>query len=180
MTAKQLTVGLVVFVFLSVTQVRCAKSPTCHCSQHTIFFASFERAADTAGWAGIVPECFVADPAPGCGKRALRISGGCLQPAAWLTLEPFETDGYYNFSVWGKLPGEQPGGPGAVVLSLKGAGWVDDSTSSARVEGLKWQSLVGPKPIFCPAGRPLEVQLIIGGFVPAAMLIDGLAVWRIK
>lgn len=150
----------------------CSDKPTYNSPGRTVYCTSFERAADTAGWEGIVPELFVDDPAPGCGRRSLKIWGGCIQPTASLALGPHDKAAYYSFSVWAKAIEETQ--PGSVSLVSEG----DESPAMVTVKELRWHFLNSNKLVFCPAGKPLRLDLSVGGFVPASMQIDGLLVCR--
>jgi len=178
LTDREVGAMRLAFVLLSVCFLAlfgCSKNPASSSLGQRIFYTSFERDADTVGWVGISPAFFTNDPAPNCGQRSLRIGGGCLQPTAHLTLGPFEQDGYYRFSVWGKRLEKDQGG--RVTLVVDGGEPNGENSSGVSVKELSWRELISPKPVFCPAGKPLQVQLWVGGYVPAEILIDGLAVF---
>jgi len=165
-------IAIVMFAACVAIFLGCSDKPTSCLSGKMVYYTSFERAADTARWEGIKPELFVDDPAPDCGHRSLKIWGGCIQPTASLALGPFDKAAYYSFSVWAKAIEETQ--TGSVSLFTEG----DENPTTVTVKELRWHFLNSDKLVFCPAGKPLRIDLSVGGFVPGSMQIDGLLVCR--
>ncbi len=126
------------------------------------------------GWRGSGTFRFASQAAPGGGKQSLFVSGACTVPHAYFELPAFPTDGYYLLRCWGK----DLGIGGAVLLRIKH----DPSGHflSIAVNRPEWTFYESPDTLFCPAGKSLEVELMAGGFVSSAMLIDLLEIRRIK
>ena len=158
----------------------CSDNPANSHKAKMIYYTSFERAVDTTGWEGFGTSNFVFDPAPLCGRRALRLSGGCLQPTASLVLGPFEVDGKYTFSLWARSLKEVGLSGGMVFLLRQGTFPQLDSSVSVAITEDKWRDLNAPATVFCPAGQRLQLEFFVGGIVPAAVLVDGLAVYCVK
>jgi hypothetical protein len=140
------------------------------------YFNSFETAADTNGWNGILQNMFVPDPAPNSGEKSLDIGGGCVQPTAWMVFPTAQADGSYKLQCWGKI--DQENQSGQVILRLEG----DDTFSMEIVAFIKdrtWTFYESDRALFCPKGKQLRLEMIVGGIIFASMHIDGLTITRI-
>ena len=155
-------------------------SDTCYepdVSGDIVYFNSFESAKDTTGWTGIAEEMFVSDPAPKGGKQSLHIGGGCIQPTAHVVLPVRDDDASYRLSCWGKLDDTER--RGAIVLAITESG--EQRSEIALVVGSdKWAFYKSAELLHCPANQRLRLEIIIGGIVPASMLVDCIKVERIR
>jgi hypothetical protein len=140
------------------------------------YFNSFESTQDTTGWHGVAAAMFVSDPAPAGGKQSLHIGGGCIQPAAYIDLPQQTRGGYYRLRCWGKL----------VDISQRGSiGLVVNAETEQRreihlvISDTAWTSYESEEPFRCPADHHMRMEILIGGFVPASMFVDCIAVERI-
>jgi hypothetical protein len=138
-----------------------------------VYSVSFETLADTTGWTGLSPDMFVEDPAPGQGSRSLRIGGGCVQPTAFLELAPV-LEGDYCLEFWGRV--NETSQSGTVILRR-----TDESNEGigAFVRENQWTFVRNQNPLHVPAGSRIRIEILVGGYVPASMNIDGLAVVKV-
>src|SRR4030042_5053909 len=88
---------------------------------------SFESMEDLDEW-GFTEQYLVADPAPGGGEQAVKITGGCIRPTAYIDLTS-NRKGFYKLSFWAKVIEENQSG--MVALSVKNG---DDILSSFEAE----------------------------------------------
>ena len=140
-----------------------------------VYFNSFETPADTSGWTGLSPTMFVEDPAPGQGLRSLRIGGGCVQPTAYWNLDPVFGEGDYQLSFWGRV--NDANQSGTVILRRTD---VSDREIGITLHENRWVYYRNPNTLHVPAGSRMRIEIVIGGYVPASMNIDGLAVLKVE
>jgi hypothetical protein len=141
----------------------------------TIYFNSFETAADTLGWQGISTKMFTDEPAPGLGQKSLLISGGCIQPAASLLLASSPTSGENHLSCWGKK--------GAVGGAIQLSVYSDrEVTSQLRlhIDSDDWKFYEVTGKLDCPSSSILKLEMWVGGIIFNSMYVDGLKVELFK
>ena len=139
----------------------------------TLYFTSFETAADIEGWHGVGEGSLRDDPAPGGGERSALIGGGCIQPAAYILLDAQEEDAVYSLSCWGKLSDESQ--PGGIALAT-GETLEERTACGVRIETEYWRFYRSEDQIVCPAGQDMRIEIYIGGYIGASMFVDRLAV----
>jgi hypothetical protein len=140
------------------------------------YYNSFETATDANGWSGISQDMFVQDPSPNSGFKSLNLGGGCIQPTAWFVFPKARSDGWYKLQCWGKIDQENQGGQ--VILKLEG----DDTFSMEVLVFIKdrsWTYYESDLPIFCPKGKQLRLEMLVGGIIFASMHVDGLTLTRV-
>jgi hypothetical protein len=142
-----------------------------------VYFNSFESPGDVVGWTGITEEMLVKDPAPRGGEQSLHIGGGCSQPTAHIVL-PVQTDGAnYRLSCWGKLLDKSQ--RGSLILAINTGGDRRRETTLV-VDRENWGLYKSEGTLYCPAEHELRLEIMIGGFVPASMLVDSIRIERIE
>lgn len=142
-----------------------------------LYFSSFESAQDTTGWHGVNAAMFVGDPAPNGGEQSLYVGGGCIQPAAYIDLPSQTGGGHYRLRCWGKLADiSQRGNIGLVLDAETG----QRTEISLTISDTVWTSYESDEPLCCRADHHLRLEILIGGFVPASMFVDCIAVERIR
>jgi hypothetical protein len=138
-------------------------------SVEAFYFNSFEIESDTTDWYGISYKMFVENPAPNGGDKALLLCGGCVQPAAYIDLPISNLDENYSLSFWAKIIEENQSG----IISLSAVeGDEKLSEISLLVDSQNWKYYKSEKNLFCPAGKQVRLEIIIGGFIPASILVD--------
>ncbi len=140
-----------------------------------IYYNSFETARDTTGWWGVTEAMFVDDPAPHAGDRSLHIGGGCIQPTAYIDLPAPVDDGNYRVSCWGKLEDITRRGSISLIVDADAEGRRE---IHLVVYDAAWTHYVSQETISCPARQRMRLEIMIGGFVPAGMFVDGITVER--
>jgi hypothetical protein len=142
-----------------------------------LYFSSFESPEDIAGWSGISESSLVDEAAPGGGKGAVRIGGGCIQPAAQILLAGPEEVTAYSLSCWGKLLGDsQPGGLLLATDEPRG----ERSECVVAIDSYEWKFYRSADSIICPAGMDLRIEAYIGGIIGGSMLVDELSVYPVE
>jgi hypothetical protein len=129
-----------------------------------IYFNSFESNSDTAGWDGYA-FMFSNDVPKHGGKQSLSISGGCLIPHAQYTFSPQNTDCNIIIRFWGK----NLTNGGGVTLAVNKTGGEDFQFD---VSERKWTLYECQNPLFCPANTSLTLEIIAGGILGSAILVD--------
>ena len=173
---KKLTIVVLLFS-LSPLALSCGDS--CHDPigdgdpARIIYFNSFETNDDAAGWTGISEGDLIGEPAPGGGEHSLRIGGGCVQPTAYIVLEPQDVEAVYSLSCWGKLFDESQ--PGGVVLATDEK-WDQRRSTALVVDAGDWGFYRSKDQIVCPAGQRLRIEIYIGGIMGGSMMIDNITV----
>lgn len=138
-----------------------------------VYFNSFESPKDTVGWSGYGGRAFVEDTPPNGGKQSMRISGGCIVPHAQTQFDGPTQDCYLTLQCWGK---NLALGGGVSLYRLS-----DCSKSiSISVSDTVWTFMRSDGTLFCPAGDRLVIEMMSGGIVYSAMLIDLLEVRKIN
>lgn len=138
----------------------------------TIYFNSFESDTDTCGWEGNGEYTFRDEAAPNGGVRSLFVSGGCIAPHALYKLPPQSASGYYILQGWGRdlemgghvqleVEGEYPG----IYFSVNDSLWTEYQSADT---------------LFCAADKQMVLSFMSGGIAPSAMLVDRLAVVKLK
>lgn len=137
--------------------------------QYIYYSNSFETEKDTIGWKGISTQMFASESAPNSGKKSLHTGGGCIQPAAALELTKLPAQAYY-ISFWAKIADENQSG--AITLS----NGTNEEPLPITVNSIEWEKFEAG-PILVKDNFPLNIDIIIGGFVPASMFFDNLQVY---
>lgn len=153
------------FVFIIFGLIAaCEKEPF----SDIIYFNSFESNWDTIGWEGSVD--FYYDAPPHGGNRSIHISGGCVIPHAYFYLGPFTEDYELSLMCYGK---DLMRGGGILMIT-------EDLGSNAHVtiNDPEWTLYSTDETVFCPAGKRVRIELMSGGFISSAMLVDKLSVIR--
>jgi hypothetical protein len=145
--------------------------------ESTLYSNSFESPADTAGWHGITADMLIDDPAPDAGRRSLHIGGGCIQPSASLHLPGEYGPGCYRVSCWGRLDGLSPAGSVGLVADAGPNGLRQTQLQISTTDWSYGNSLISWDQ---PTAMTLRLEIWIGGFIPASMSIDGIAVEKIR
>ena len=160
-------------MLICLSMVSCDKKATAP-ARSVIYFNSFESAQDTTGWSGITDAMFVSDPAPKGGKQSLHIGGGCLQPAAHINLPAQTRESYYRVSCWGKVADISQGG--SIGLA------VGEQRREIRliIRDEEWTFYESEESLRCPANRNMRLEIYIGGYAPASMLVDCIKVEKVK
>jgi len=166
-------IGLGVMCCLLTT---CQKNTTGP-NESMLYFNSFESPADTAGWHGITAGVLVDDPAPGAGRRSLHISGGCIQPAAFIQLPERFGPGCYRLSCWGRLDNSSTAGSIGLVAD---AGQNGIRETRLQISTTDWSHGNSQISWDQPTTMTIGLEIWIGGFVPAHMSIDGITVEKIR
>lgn len=150
----------------------CSKQPLL--PEETVFYLnSFETVSDTTGWHGLTDRMFVPDPAPGGGKKSLRIGGGCIQPIAWMEFPPAHIERKFRLSCWAKIHQESQTG-GVLIANMDGETKI--VAAELSMTGQTWNLYQSEKPLICPPGKKLRVEISIGGIIYASMQIDVLKI----
>ena len=165
MKIRSLAFLFLISILFTTFCIRLPNEPTVE----TFYFNSFEVHSDTTDWHGISYKMFVEDPAPNCGEKALHLGGGCIQPTAYLDLPISNKDEIYSLSLWAKIIEENQSG--VILLSV-----IDGdrklSEISLLVNSQNWKYYKSEKSLLCPAGKQLRLEIMIGGIIPASMLVD--------
>ena len=120
---------------------------------------------------------FVEDPAPNGGQKSLQISGGCMQPTAWVIFSELESTRTFKLSCWGKVIEE--GQIGTLTLYVMD-GEEYGSSISIQVEGDEWKQYESDNSLVCPSGKYLRLEIMIGGIIPGTMLLDCLVIEMVE
>ena len=139
----------------------------------TLYSNSFESVSDTIGWSGYGALLLKDDAAPEGGNSSLFVSGGCMVPHAVYDLPAAESDGYYRIACWGKNLAQ---GGGVELKAAKASG----KGVEVAVTEKDWTSYASADSIFCPVGDHLRIEMICGGIVYSAMLVDLIEVVRVN
>ena len=162
--------GILFLLILLISACKTSTDP--YPKNNTIYFNSFESAADTAGWSGYAQLAFRNDSSPNGGKQSLYVSGGCIVPHAEFKIPQQNEDAYYILEGWGKslLNG------GVVLLSIPDA---NCPGIQFNVSDSVWTFYQSDRKFFCPAGTQLTLTMYSGGIAAAAMLVDQIAVKKV-
>lgn len=139
----------------------------------SIYFNSFESSADTVGWQGYGTYTLYADAPRAGGRQSLYVSGGCIVPHAWINFQNNSSSSYIKLCCWGKRV-VYGGGVSLSVLNNLSKSIYCQITDSA------WTYYESADSIFCASGDTLHLELISGGDIFNAMLIDLVKVTKIK
>lgn len=140
-----------------------------------LYSNSFETAADTSGWSGILATMFVDDPAPGGGQKSLLIGGGCIHPTASLDLPKPSAPGFFTISCWGKVDSSFHGG--SVELFVND-GEQDHESISLNINQRGWNHYTSSTPLRYESNQVLKCEIHVGGIVFDCMKIDLLKIIR--
>jgi hypothetical protein len=132
--------------------------------EDSFYFNSFESFSDTTGWHGIGTDNFIEDAPETGGKYSVRISGGCVIPHAYYWTGPLSEDCKLVLKCWAKNLSN--GGLVGLGTDKQSAGiYISVSETS-------WTHYVCEDTLHCTAGSRVRIELISGGFLPSAMLVD--------
>lgn len=142
----------------------------------TVYFNSFESSADSANWKGVWPAMFVSDPSPGGGEKSLHISGGCLQPTAYIDIPVQPDSGNYTISCWGK----KGIGSGSVILTISGETYHDGTELRLLINQDDWTYIESEDSIYCAQYKQLRLEIFCGGWVSQSMFVDQIKIERVN
>ena len=154
---------LIALAVLSLTA--CIPNP--FAADELFYSNSFESMEDLDEW-GFSEQYLADDPAPGGGEKAVKITGGCIRPTAYIDF-PSDCNGYYKLNFWAKVIEENQSG--MVALSARKGSEIF-SSDEVQVEKHSWTHHEGDKVLFCPKGYSLRLEVHIGGIIPASMMLD--------
>ncbi len=131
-----------------------------------IYFNSFESSLDTVGWQGYGAREFQSEAPPGGGRQSLFVSGGCLAPHAWIEFTTPARETELRLRCWGKklING------GSVGLYPKDG--VPVRGISISIGDSLWRHYQSPDSLVCPANTPVRLEMMSGGIIAGAMLVD--------
>ncbi len=132
-----------------------------------IFHSSFENQNDLAKWPALTPDMLADEGAPGSGHHALRIGGGCPQPAASLEI-PVLRSAKVRMRFDARLT---EGTGGGIDLRQKGS----HDAAHVTIDSHSWTHYVSES-VMVDAGDTLVVEIYIGGIVFNEMLLDNFVV----
>lgn len=137
-----------------------------------IYFNSFETSSDTIGWKGYGQISLYNDAPKTGGKKSLFVSGGCVIPHAIYNVGPQTDECYIILKCWGKN------------LEVGGSIYLKPDNGyrsiSISVTGKNWTVYESQDTLFCPANESLILELISGGIMSSAMLVDLLEIRKAK
>ena len=131
-----------------------------------IYFNSFESAEDTVGWQGYGDREFRLDAPAGGGTQSLFVSGGCIAPHAWVEFTAPEKETRLRLKCWGKMLVNR----GSVGLFFKDS--LFHRGISISVTDSLWRPYQSTDSLVCPANTALRLEMMSGGIIPGAMLVD--------
>jgi len=154
----------------STVKVKSYQSECLNETEEVFYSNSFETSQDTVGWQGIID--FRNDAPVNGGSRSLFISDGCIIPHAWVNAVTIAEDGLYSLRCWGKnlMDG------GTVYLQVGSRGL---DRSYIQIRDTLWTYYVSPDTLLCIEGDTLLLAMYSGGFVPSAMLVDEIEIFKI-
>lgn len=139
---------------------------------NSFYFNSFESTSDTAGWYGISTDHRIEDaPAVG-GRYSIQISGGCVIPHARYIFSPLAESLDLVLKCWGKNL-SNGGSVNLYTMDYSKAAHISVSESS-------WTRYQCEDTLHCSKGDTLVLDLISGGFLPSAILIDQLEIMELE
>jgi hypothetical protein len=142
-------------------------------NEEVVYSNGFESAADTAGWIGYGSMQLRSDVPPGGGKYSLFVSGGCIIPHAALKIGRVDRDSRFILRFWGKkLIG---GGGVAIGFNQSPIGGIGVSVNDST-----WIHYESQDIFYCPADSTLWIDIIAGGFIAGAILVDNIQVVKVK
>ena len=136
-----------------------------------IYFKSIESMRDLSDWDEVGAASIKEDAPPNGGRYSLQIAGGCIVPHAYVDLKPLSEQCRLRLRFWGKNLTNS----GQVVL---GAGNFGDGTS-VSVDEKDWRYYESPI-INGKKNQVLRLNLLSGGYVPSAMLIDLIEIVKVE
>jgi hypothetical protein len=138
-----------------------------------IYFNSFELSTDTVGWRGYAGIQIVRDaPSPG-GLLSARVSGGCIVPHAYADIPGPHEDSYLVLGCWGKNLSHG----GGLSLSLTRT---PQNSIRVSITDTVWTAYASGDTLFCPAGDSLHIEMMSGGILASAMLVDLLEIRSVR
>ncbi len=137
-----------------------------------IYSNSFESAQDTVGLQKNGAIDFNSDVPIGGGTQSLFVSGGCIWPHTQVEIGPFENDGFYKITCWGK--NLQVGG--SISMDVEG----DILNGAIIIVNEDAWTYYESTILFCPAGKKIVLSMNAGGIVQSAMLVDNLEIVSVK
>lgn len=152
------------FIIILLAASSCEKESQSDFLANTIYFNSFESESDIAGWEGVDINSIVEEAPSTGGSKSLMVSGGCVIPHAYYTIEPMVEDCDVVLRCWGKNLSNGSG------ISLGNEDWSESVTISVSEE--TWNYYISEDTLHCSKGEKLNLQLISGGFIPSSMLVD--------
>lgn len=139
-----------------------------------IYFNSFESPQDTSGWQGFGARELRNDAPPGGGNQSLFVSGGCIVPHALVEFRSPSQETCLRLRCWGK----KLLGGGEVSLFIKGA--LPGKGISLSIGDSLWNSYQSADSLICPANQTLQLEMMSGGIIAGAMLVDMVEVVPIR
>jgi len=143
-------------------------------SEKSIYYNSFESAADTAGFSGNGYYDFKDEPSPDGGEYSLYVSGGCIWPHVSVEIPAQETDGYYQLAGWGR--NLEIGG----IVELHNNLRIPNESIYFNVNDSAWTHYAADSILFCPTGQSMTLVMGAGGIVSSAMLVDQIEIVKIS
>jgi hypothetical protein len=160
---KRDLLAIVIISLLTITA--CEKESHLEKSQgDQIYFNSFEAQSDIDGWIGGAYNFSNDVPIQG-GKRSLSVSGGCIIPHAQYKVGAQNSDYYFILKFWGK----NLSNGGGVSLGVDRAGYRGTGIDVTKKE---WTYYESQDTVFCPANTNLTLDIIAGGIIGSAILVD--------
>lgn len=140
-----------------------------------VYMNSFESAQDTVGWQGIFQYMFVNDPAPNCGSKSLKISGGCIYPSASINFDSSLAGHSYRLNCWGKVGKDG----GTIFLTTNDSLSFSPPSIYIFITDSVWTHYVSDKILYCPENETLRLGIFSGGDNPAHIFVDWIAIEQI-
>jgi hypothetical protein len=164
-------IALVFFFFVMLFS--CKKENTNENTlEQQIYFNSFESQSDTVGWRGYAFNFAIDVPSQG-GKKSLSISGGCILPHAQYIVSAQNTD--YHLVL--KFLGKNLSNGGSVNLYVNKAGYKEISFDVSKKD---WTLYESRDTLFCPANTSLTLEVMAGGIISSAILIDMIEISKLN
>jgi len=136
-----------------------------------VFRSSFETEESFEVWNGYAITQYD-EPCPSGGMHSAQVSGGCIIPHAYIYLPASNRDRYLSISFWARLLGNG----GSVDFSI-----IDTASSqSFAINDTTWTLFQTNEALFCPANHIPRIQMLSGGIVYGAMLVDLMVVEKVR
>ena len=157
-----LFVSLIIFLFSG-----CVSSFNKRPAGVTVYLNSFEAPTDTLSWYWAGSYQLIDDTPPGGGKKALRIRGGNLLPAASFLTQPLRQGGYFVMECWGKTLDVG----GYVELATISNHEILNTISLAVIEP-QWKLIQSSDTLYCPPSSSLMLTMHASSLKEGTILID--------
>jgi len=140
---------------------------------NAIYSHSFESPADTIGWSGYGSlELYPSAPGGG-GSWSVRVSGGCVVPHAQTRIRIQSDVGQVVLQCWGK---NLALGGGVQLYKIS-----DQSVRiSVQITDTVWTQSRSTETLTCSANDTLVLEMVSGGIIYSAMLIDKLEILKVQ